>query len=474
MTTDSAITNTPPTTSAPHDGEGYSHALGNRQVGMIAIGGAIGVGLFLGAGKRLVTMGPSLIFAYAICGIAAFFVMRALAELVLHKPTAGSFVNYSREFVGPWAGFVTGWMYWLNWAMAGVAEITAVGEYMHKWLPHLPNWISCLVALGLLVLANMVSVKVFGETEFWFSVLKVTAIVVFLVVGLGLLFSHAHIGHYTASPSNIVDHGGLFPHGFGVFLLAFQGVIFAFAGIELVGVAAGEAKDPHKIIPKAVNSVIWRIAVFYIGSVLLLTMLMPWSGYHAGESPFVTLFSSLGIPGVGDVMNLIVLTAALSSTNSGLYSTGRILRALADRGEAPKFTVKMSRRHVPYGAIALTGVVYLLGIALNYVVPSQAFDVASEISSLGVIFTWGMLIICQMRLRKKAMAGELERPAFRMPGAPFTGWATLGFLALVVVLMGFAGGSTAIAFWSIPVLLIVFFVSWRVISRRDCERLEVS
>jgi L-asparagine permease len=232
----------------------------------------------------------------------------------------------------------------------------------------------------------------------------------------------------------------------------------------------GEAKDPAKVIPKAVRSVIWRIGILYVGSVLLLAMLLPWSSYRGGERPFVTLFSQLGIPGVGDMMNVIVLTAAPSSTNSGLYSTGRILRTLADRHEAPAFTAKMSGRHVPYGAIALTGMVYLLGVLLNYVVPQDAFNVATEISSLGVVCTWAMLVIAQMRLRAKALAGELERPAFRMPGAPYTNWATLGFLALVVVLMGFAGGSSQIAFYCIPVLVVVLAVGWQITSRRSGKR----
>ncbi|WP_235921538.1 amino acid permease [Lentzea tibetensis] len=440
---------------------------------MIAIGGAIGVGLFLGAGGRLAAAGPSLILSYAVCGLAAFFVMRALGELVLHRPVAGSFVEYAREFIGPWAGFASGWMYWVNWAMTGIAEITAVAIYMHKWFPNLPQWISALVALVVLVAINLLSVKLFGELEFWFSVIKVTAIVVFLITGIGLVIGSADIGGTEAGVHNVLGHGGLFPAGFGVALMTLQAVVFAYAAIELVGIAAGETKNPHEIMPRAINGVVYRIGVFYVGSVLLLTMLLPWNHFTGNESPFVTVFSALGIPAVGDIMNAVVLTAALSSCNSGLYSTGRILRSLAQKGEAPAFTGKMNSSHVPYGGILFTAGAYLFGVVLNYTVPKEAFDIAIAVASLGVVATWATLIICQMRLRQKAMAGLIERPAYRMPGAPYTNWLTLGFLALVIVQMAFAGTAEKIAFWSIPVLAGVLAIGWRYVRSRDRELVTV-
>lgn len=453
--------------SVETDADGYTKALTKRQVQMIAIGGAIGVGLFLGAGGRLATAGPSLILAYAVCGLAAFFVMRALGELVLHRPVSGSFVEYAREFIGPWAGFTSGWLYWLNWAMTGIAEITAVAIYMHKWFPDLPQWITALVALAVLIAINMLSVKLFGELEFWFSVIKVTAIVVFLVVGVGLVIGNADIGGTTASVSNTLGHGGLFPAGFGIALMTLQAVVFAYSAIELVGIAAGETKDPEKIMPRAINGVVYRIAIFYVGSVLLLTMLLPWDHFTGTESPFVTVFSALGIPAVGDIMNAVVLTAALSSCNSGLYSTGRILRSLAQKGEAPAITGRMNSRHVPYGGILFTGVAYLFGVVLNYMVPKEAFDIAIAVASLGVVSTWATLIICQLRLRKKALAGEIARPSYRMPGAPYTSYGTLAFLALVIGQMAFAGTAEKIAFWSIPVVALILFLGWRFVKSRQ-------
>ncbi|WP_328609775.1 amino acid permease [Amycolatopsis sp. NBC_00345] len=454
-------------------GDNYTKALGKRQVQMIAIGGAIGVGLFLGAGGKLHTVGPSLVFSYAICGIAAYFVMRALGELVMHRQSSGSFVTYAREFIGPWAGFVSGWMYWLNWAMTGIAEITAVAIYVHKWLPDLPQWITALVALGVLMAVNLLSVKLFGELEFWFSVVKVTAIVVFLVTALGLVFTGANIGGTPAGVHNLTDHGGFFPAGIGIALMTLQAVIFAYSAIEVVGIAAGETKDAEKVLPKAINGVVWRIAVFYVGSVLMLAMLLPWPFYNGDESPFVTVFSRLGIGGIGDVMNAVVLTAALSSCNSGLYSTGRILRALAEKGEAPKFVGKMNSRHVPYGGILFTSIAYVLGVVLNYIVPSEAFDIAIAVASLGVVATWATLIYSQLRMRQAALRGELERPSYRMPGAPYTNWATLAFLVLVVVLMGFSDGAEKIAFYSIPAIVVVLVLGWRFVSRRRPADAEV-
>jgi len=448
------------------DADGYTKALTKRQVQMIAIGGAIGVGLFLGAGGRLAQAGPSLVFAYAACGIAAFFVMRALGELVLHRPTAGSFVEYAREFIGPWAGFTSGWMYWVNWAMTGIAEITAVAIYVHRWLPDLPQWVTALVALGVLVVINLLSVKLFGELEFWFSVIKVTAIVVFLFTGVALVIGSADVGGHEAGVHNLFGNGGMFPAGVGIALMTLQAVIFAYSAIELVGIAAGETANPRQVLPRAINGVVYRIGVFYVGSVLLLAMLLPWNAYSGAESPFVTVFSALGIAGVGDVMNAVVLTAALSSCNSGLYSTGRILRSLAQKGEAPAFTGRMNSRHVPYGGILFTSVAYLAGVVLNYVVPKEAFDIAIAIASLGVVATWATLIVCQLRLRAAALRGEVERPSYRMPGAPYTGYATLGFLALVIVLMAFAGTAERIAFWSIPVLALVLFLGWRAVGSR--------
>ena len=447
--------------------DGYATGLGNRQVQMIAMGGAIGVGLFLGVGGRMEQSGPALVLSYVLCGAAAFFVMRALGELVLHRPVAGSFVEYSREFIGPWAGFATGWMYFLNWAGAGIAEITAAGIYVAKWFPDFPQWLTALICLVVLLAVNLLSVRLFGELEFWFSVIKVLAILAFLAVGLSLVITGAGLGGTTAGPHNLVDHGGFLPTGLPLVLMSLQGVMFAYASIEMVGIAAGETKDPAEVMPKAINSVVWRIGVFYVGSVLLLAMVLPWTAYSGDQSPFVTVFSSLGVPWAGDAMNFVVLTAALSSCNSGLYSTGRILRSLAQRGEAPSFTERMNSRRAPYGAVLFTGAVFLVGVLLNYIVPKEAFDIATSISSLGVIATWAALLLAQARMRKRAEAGELRRPSYRMPGAPYTNWVVLVFLGLIVLLAGFSDElAVRWSFYAVPVVAAALAIGWRLVRGR--------
>lgn len=454
------------TTTVVRGDEGYQPALASRQVQMIAIGGAIGVGLFYGTGEKISQAGPGLVLAFFVAGIVAFFVLRAMGELVLHRPTAGSFVEYAREFIGPWAGYVSGWMYWLNWAATGVAEITAVGIYVQYWAPAVPQWVSALAALGLLLTVNLVSVALFGELEFWFAALKVLAIVVFLGTALYLVFTNSAIGGTHASPSNLTSHGGFFPLGFPVVLLSLQSVVFAYAGTEMVGVAAGETKDVKRVIPKAINGVIWRIAIFYCGSVLLLVMVLPWTEYSASQSPFVTVFAKLGVPGAASIMNGVVLTAALSATNSGLYSTGRILRSLAARGEAPKVALRMSARHVPYGGILFTCTVYFLGVLLNLVVPHRAFDIATSLASLGVLATWVTILVCQMRLRAMANRGQLTRPSFRMLGSPVTNLISLAVLAVVLCLMPFANSAQAIAFACLPLLIAILWYGWRHVQRR--------
>lgn len=444
--------------------EGYSHALGNRQVQMIAIGGAIGVGLFLGAGGRLQAAGPALVLSYAAAGLAAFFVMRALGELVLYRPTSGSFVDYAADFVGPWAAFTSGWMYWVNWAFTGIAELTAISTYVGLWAPQFPRWITALVSLAFVLVVNLLSVRLFGELEFWFALLKVLAICTFLVTGLVLVLLGTSLGGSTAGLGNLVSHGGFLPNGFPVVLMSLQSVIFAYASIELVGIAAGETRNPEQVMPRAINGVIWRIGIFYVGSILLLAMVLPWTAYGPERSPFVTVFAALGVPWAADAMNLIVITAAMSSCNSGLYSTGRILRAMAVKGEAPAFAGRLGSRHVPYGGILLTASVFAAGVALYYFVPERAFNIATAIASLGVITTWGALVFCQIRLREAAERGLLDRPAFRMPGSPYTNWLTLGFLGLVVLLMPFADDDQRIAFFCIPLLAAALVVGWRVVG----------
>jgi L-asparagine permease len=445
---------------------GYDQSLKPRQIQMIAIGGAIGTGLFLGAGARLQLAGPALAIVYIVCGVFSFLILRALGELVMHRPTCGSFVSYAREFLGEKGSFVAGWMYYLNWAMTGIVDITAVALYMHYWgtFADVPQWLFALVALTFVGGMNMVAVKWFGEMEFWFSLIKVAALVLFLLVGTAMLVTGHGVAGIAPGVHLVSQNGGIFPHGLLPVVIIVQGVVFAYAGIELLGTAAGETKDPRKVVPSAINGVMWRIALFYVGSVVLLVLLMPWTAYRPGVSPFVTFFGALGVPGIGTAMNLVVLTAALSSLNSGLYSTGRVLRSLAMGGSAPAFLSRMNAQKVPYGGILITLAVYLVGVVLNYLVPSQVFEIVLNVASLGIISSWAFIVICQMRLRQAQDRGDIAPVGFRMPFAPFSAWLTLAFLAGVLVMMAFdyPGGTYTIA--AIPVVALWLVLGWRIIK----------
>ncbi|WP_020116569.1 amino acid permease [Streptomyces canus] len=447
---------------------GYSKDLKARHVNMIAIGGAIGTGLFLGAGGRLHTAGPALALAYLVCGIFAFFVVRALGELVLYRPSSGSFVSYAREFLGEKGAYVAGWMYFLNWSTTGIADITAIALYTHYWslFTDIPQWTLALIALAVVLAVNLISVKIFGEMEFWFAIIKVATLVGFMLIGIFLLATQHEVGGRAPGVSVISDNGGVFPHGVMPVVLVMQGVIFAYAALELVGVAAGETAEPEKVVPRAVNSIMWRVGLFYVGSVVLLALLLPGSVYSADQSPFVTVLSKIGVPAAGDVMNLVVLTAAMSSLNSGLYSTGRILRSMATAGSAPKFTARMNRSQVPYGGILLTCAVCVLGVVLNYLMPSQAFEIVLNVASLGVISTWVIIMVCHLVFVRHARSGLLTRPSFRLPFSPATEITTIAFLLACLGMMWNDPEVGRRTLLLIPVIAVLLVGGWFGIRRR--------
>ncbi|MEV2226683.1 amino acid permease [Nocardia vinacea] len=416
---------------------GYRRSLRARQVQMIAIGGVIGTGLFLGAGGRLASAGPGLFLVYAVCGVFVFFILRALGELVLHRPSAGSFVSYAREFYGEKLAFAVGWTYFFHWCMTGIVDITAIATYAHYWgaFEVVPHWVIALIALVAVVSTNLISVRWFGELEFWVALIKVIALVGFLIVGTIFLAGRFTIQGAQTGVGVITRHGGLFPTGVLPLVTVMTGVVFAYAAVELVGIAAGEAEHPETIMPRSINSVIARIGLFYVGSLVLLGLLLPYTVFRAGESPFVTFFAKIGVPAAGSIMNLIVLTAAFSSLNAGLYSTGRILRSMSMNGSAPGVAARMSRTGVPYVGILATGAIALIGVGLDAVMPDKAFEIVLNASALGTIVSWTAVLLCHLRLWREWRRGLAWRPASRLPGAPYTDVATLLFLAAVVVLM---------------------------------------
>ncbi|MGP4111736.1 amino acid permease [Streptomyces sp. 4N509B] len=415
--------------------EGYERGLGGRQVQMIAIGGAVGVGLFMGAGANIAEAGPSLILMYALAGVVIFLIMRALGELLLYRPVSGSFAEYAREFLGPFHGFATGWTYWLLWVVTGMAELTAASIYVTYWFPDIPQWVSALVFLLVLFGVNLVSVKVFGEIEFWFSMIKVTAIIGVIVIGLGVLTLGVSEAGETAEVSNLWAHDGFFPTGIGSSLMTLQGVMFAYLAVELVGVTAGESADPERSLPRAINTLPWRIALFYVGALTVILSVVRWTEFDADVSPFVAAFARIGLPFGAAIVNFVVLTAALSSCNSGMYSTGRMLRDLAGNGEAPRRLGRLNARRSPATGITLSVAMMGIGVVLNYLVPEKAFGYVTSVATACGIWTWAMILVSHMCYRRAVVAGRLAPSPFPAPAGALGSGVALAFLLFVVGVM---------------------------------------
>jgi amino acid transporter, AAT family len=424
--------------------------LKSRHVELIAIGGAIGVGLFLGSAKAIQNGGPGLILGYAFGGLVIFFIMRALGELLLYRPVAGSFVIYADEFVGPFAGFVTGWSYWFMWVVTGMAELTAIGVYVGYWLPNLPQWISVLAALVALYSANMLAVRAFGEMEFWFALIKIAMIVMLIVGGLAVILFHVGDLGATAGFSNLWSHGGFLPFGILGVLLTFQMVMYAFQGVELIGVTAGEAENPEVVLPRATNSIIYRILIFYIGALVVIMSLVPWNELDPRVSPFVLVVDRMGIPGAADIVNLVVITAAMSSCNSGLYSTGRMLHALSHIRQAPSALGALNRRHLPAAAINVSAAFMLVGVLLNFLVPDQVFVWVTSVALIGTLWTWAIIVLAHLGYRKAVHQGKAPGVSFRMPGAPLANWFVVGFLIVVAALLSIEP-ATRVALYVAPI-----------------------
>ncbi|WP_369016050.1 amino acid permease [Streptomyces sp. B1866] len=432
---------------------------------MIAIGGAIGVGLFMGAGANIAKAGPSIILMYAIAGLVIFFIMRALGELLLYRPVTGSFAEYAREFLGPFYGYVTGWTYWLMWLVTGMAELTAAAIYIHYWWPSIPQWISALVFLVVLFGVNLISVKIFGEVEFWFSMVKVTAIVGMIVMGLGVLTLGFSDAGDTATPGNLWSHGGFFPNGVGDSVLTLQGVMFAYLAVELVGVTAGESENPKETLPKAINTLPWRIVLFYVGSLTVLLAVVKWTEFSADESPFVHAFSKIGVPLAAGIVNFVVLTAALSSCNSGLYSTGRMLRNLAANGESPAVLGRLNARKAPALGTGVSAVFMGIGVILNYVVPEKAFTYVASMAVASGVWTWMVILVCHIRYRRQVVAGRLPASSFPAPGGTLFSWVAVAFLVLITGLLAY-DEDTRVSLYVGAGWAVALSVGWLVLGDR--------
>jgi len=427
-----------------------SRRLRNRHIQLIALGGTIGVGLFLGSAQAIHNAGPGLMLTYVVGGIAIFFIMRALGELLTYRPVAGSFAAYADEFCGPFAGFVTGWSYWFMWIATVMAEITAIGVYVRFWLPWMPQWLPPLVALIVLYGVNLLAVRAFGELEFWFALIKVVTIVALIITGLAVIVFHLGAFGAQASFANLWTHGGFLPFGMLGVLLTLQIVTFAYSGVELIGVTAGEAENPAVVLPKATNGIIFRILIFYIGALVVIMALVPWNQLSPDASPFVFVFQKIGIPAAASIINIVVITAAASSCNSGIFSTGRMLYSLACRNQAPRVFASVSGRNVPAAGIHVSAAIMLIGVFLNYAVPKHVFIWVTSVSLIGTLWTWGIIMIAHLGYRRAVKEGRVAAASFRMPGAPVVNWVVVAFLLFVTAMLSLQP-DTRVALYVAPV-----------------------
>ena len=447
-----------------------TRGLKNRHIQLIALGGAVGTGLFLGSAGVLRSAGPSTILGYAIAGFIAFLIMRQLGEMIVEEPVAGSFSHFAHAYWGPFAGFLSGWNYWVLYVLVGMTELTAVGTYVQFWWPEMPAWVSAAVFFVLINLLNLSHVKAFGEAEFWFAMIKVAAVIGMIVLGLYLLASGR--GGEQAAVSNLWRHGGFFPNGIQGMVMVLAIIMFSFGGLELVGITAAEADQPRQSIPRAINQVVYRILIFYVGALGVLLALYPWdqlvailgaAGDPYSSSPFVLIFSLLGRDTAAHVLNFVVLTAALSVYNSGVYANSRMLYGLAEQGDAPAALMMVNRRGVPVLAVALSALVTLLCVLLNYLLPRGALVLLMSLVVASLVINWAMISLTHLRFRR-ACQQQRRTPTFRALWSPFGNFLCLAFVLLILGVMLLIPG-IRLSVFAIPVWVLVLWGCYRLRAR---------
>ena len=465
------------------EGKELQRGLTNRHIQLIALGGAIGTGLFLGIGPAAVLAGPSVILGYAIAGIIAFFIMRQLGEMVVNEPVSGSFSHFAYKYWGSFAGFASGWNYWILYVLVSMSELTAIGIYVQFWWPEVPLWASSLFFFLVINALNLGSVRLFGEAEFWFSIIKVAAIIAMILFGSYLLISGT--GGEQATIDNLWNNGGFFPkgwlsgnteQGFSGLLAAMAMIMFSFGGLELIGITAAEAKNPEKTIPKATNQVIYRILIFYVGALVILFSLAPWATITDKSSPFVTVFQNLDSINfelfgskiefsrlIANALNIIVLTAALSVYNSSVYSNSRMLYGLAEQGNAPKFLKKLNKNHVPIMAILVSAFFAAICILINKIIPEDAFHVLMSLVVSTLVINWLMISYTHLKYRKQKDS-EGTKTLFPSFLYPLSNYICLAFLAGILVIMWFTGLKISVGL--IPIWLVLLYFSYLIVNKR--------
>ncbi|WP_278809063.1 D-serine/D-alanine/glycine transporter [Obesumbacterium proteus] len=454
--------------ASPAKGEEHLRRnLTNRHIQLIAIGGAIGTGLFMGSGKTISLAGPSIIFVYMIIGFMLFFVMRAMGELLLSNLEYKSFSDFAADLLGPWAGYFTGWTYWFCWVVTGIADVVAITAYAQFWFPGLSDWVASLAVVLLLLGLNLATVKMFGEMEFWFAMIKIVAIVALILIGLGMVLMHFESPTGSvASFSNLWNDGGWFPKGLSGFFAGFQIAVFAFVGIELVGTTAAETKDPEKSLPRAINSIPTRIIMFYVFALIMIMSVTPWSSVVPDKSPFVELFVLAGLPAAASIINFVVLTSAASSANSGVFSTSRMLYGLAQDGVAPKRFALLSKRAVPSSGLTFSCVCLLGGVVLIYLIPNvvTVFTMVTTVSAILFMFVWS-IILCSYMVYRKQRPHLHEKSIYKMPFGKLMCWVCLAFFAFVIVLLTLEA-DTRQALMVTPLWFVILGLGWMFIRKR--------
>ena len=406
--------------------------LKNRHLQMIALGTAVGTGLFYGSTATIALAGPAVSLSYLIGGIIIFFIVRMLGEMSVEEPVSGSFSHYASKYWGKFPGFIAGWNYWFLYILVSMAELSAVSIYLAYWFPDLPKWVGVLVCLIVITVINLVTVSAYGEIEFWMAFIKISAIIGMILLGSYYIFTNPE--PFPENFSYLWDHGGFFPNGLEGMIMSMAPVLFSFGGIELLGITAGEAENPDKTIPRAINQVIYRILIFYVGTMIVLMTLWPWNEVGKEASPFVQIFSNAGFTSTANILNFVVLTAAVSVYNSAIYSNSRMLYGLAKSGNAPKFFEKLSSRGVPVNGILISSGITLLAAILNYLLPDEAFMYMMSIVTGAVVISWVMIVLTHLKFRKHCEAAGIV-PKFKSLFYPFADYLCLVFLACILVIM---------------------------------------
>lgn len=444
------------------DGRTLKRRLENRHIQLIAISGAIGTGLFMGSGKMIALSGSSIILVYAIIGFFVFCIMRAMGEMLLANLEMGSFAELVHHYLGPRAGFILAWSYWLSWVVVAVGDVVVVAGFLQYWYPHLPTWIPAFSTMFLLLALNMLAVKAFGEVEFWFGLIKIIAIVALVVTGLVMVAtSYTSPAGVTASFSHLVAPGVMMPHGILGFLAGFQIAIFSFVGTELLGTAAAEAHNPEKTLPKAINTIPLRILLFYVTALACIISVISWANVPANRSPFVELFLLGGLPAAAGMINFVVMTSAASSANSGVYSGSRMLYGLSHNKQAPQAFGRLSGSGTPVRALVFSGLCMAIALTLLFAIPDimVIFTLVSTISAVMVIVTWSLILLSYFAYRRSNHEAHL-RSTFKLPGGRFTAGISLTFLMFVLCLLALEP-DTRTALYVMPIWYIGLLLAYR-------------